>query len=149
MTKAVTITCLKSKKLPTRQRVASLSTLAPSPSNYKRIRSVSVFKRIAKRKSPSLDDIPSRSLRESAPELETPLCDKLNNSMAPDPWKHVITVQIPKQIHPILSMTSDPYREPLFRLERFIAKEMWKAFSPKLDHRIWKHQRKLRYSLPG
>jgi len=127
---------LQSAELPTYLPSRPLQAIVSEYDVYQHLR------RIAKSKSPGPDDIPPRLLREFAPELATPLCDIFNCSITegvvPDLWKRAITVPIPKtnppnsldDLRPI-SLTPIPCKI----LERIIAKELWKIFAPKLDHR--------------
>lgn len=163
VTKEATVTSLTSAKLPTRQKVllisstvtlrtstsyshhynhrtANLLTLAPSASNCQRIRRVPTLKKESKKQISWPWWHPAEVttwIRSRAP-----LCDIFNCSITegvvPDLWKRAITVPIPKtnppnsldDLRPI-SLTPIPCKI----LERIIAKELWKIFAPKLDHR--------------
>ncbi|XP_069975515.1 uncharacterized protein [Penaeus vannamei] len=125
---------LQSAELPTYLTSRPLQAIVSEYDVYQHLR------RIAKSKSP--DDILPRLLREFAPELATPLCDIFNCSITegvvPDLWKRAITVPIPKTSPPnsldgLMPISLTPI--PCKILERIIAKELWKIFAHKLDHR--------------
>ena len=98
--------------------------------------------RIPTTKAPGPGDIPPRLLREFAPELAKPFCDIFNSSLQegvfPRRWKKAFAVPVPKttlpdsldDIRPV-SLTPNPGKT----LERIVADEVWKTFTPQLDPR--------------